>query len=229
MQREKQVSTALAAHPIAWPPCMQQCPSQVTARRVTGSFGSDHTSAGVLCCCTGAAGWNNRVRPSSAPVQQRAVGLNANSNTRSTAGSLQQQQQQQPHAAHDVRQHHKQQLISSSTTTQKGVPCCSVSMLMDVDLMTGQPASVDMCTTQPWRVARVKTRPVSHSCCGHGEGGKHAQHQSYGFYKYYGEQHQPPDGQAVTTAMAPLHEATACMTYVVQRQLCRSAAHTLTW
>jgi hypothetical protein len=144
------------------------------------------------CCCAGAAGWDERVRPSSAPVQKRAIGLNANSNTRTMAGNLQQQQQQQQplkhHAAQDTHHvhHHKQQL-SSSSTTQKGIPCCSVSTLMDVDLMTGQPASADMCTTQPWRVARVKTRPVPHCTYGYAEGGRRAQHQSYGFYKYYGE------------------------------------------
>lgn len=122
------------------------------------------------------------MRPSSAPAQQRAVGLNANSNTRKTAGSLQQHQ-----AAQETRQ--QEQL--PTTTTQKGVPCYAVSVLMDVDLMTGQPASADMCVNQPWRVARVKTRPVSHSSYGYGEGGKRAQHQSYGFYKYYGEQQIP--------------------------------------
>ncbi len=61
-------------------------------------------------------------------------------------------------------------------------------MIMDVDVLTGQPASAHICDTQPWRVRRVRTHPEPHSSLGYGEGGKRAQHQSYGHYKYYGKQ-----------------------------------------
>jgi hypothetical protein len=76
---------------------------------------------------------------------------------------------------------------STANTTQKGVPCYGMSMIMDVDLLTGQPASAHICSTQPWRVARVKSHAVQHSSYGHGEGGQRAQHQTYNFYKYDGE------------------------------------------
>lgn len=71
--------------------------------------------------------------------------------------------------------------------TQKGVPCYSMNMIMDVDVMTGEPASAHLCSTQPWRVRRVRTIAEPHSSYGHGEGGKRAQHQSYSHYKYYGK------------------------------------------
>ena len=61
-----------------------------------------------------------------------------------------------------------------------------MSVIMDVDVMTGQPASAHLCSTQPWRVRRVRTCAVPPSSYGHGEGGKRAQHQSYSHYKYYG-------------------------------------------
>jgi len=62
---------------------------------------------------------------------------------------------------------------------------------MDVDLLTGQPASPHICSTQPWRVARVKSHRLPHSSYGYAEGGKRARHQTYEFYKYYGEFNRP--------------------------------------
>lgn len=99
----------------------------------------------------------------------------------------QQQQQQQaslaaPSHTQDVQQHSQ----CSNRAVKKG-PCDSSSKitLVDVDLLTGEPASAHICDIQPWRVARVRSYAEPHSVNGHGEGGKRA-HQSYQFYKHNG-------------------------------------------
>lgn len=126
------------------------------------------------------------MRPTTAPGKHDGLVPSArrgsSSTTQGAAGSLQRQQQRPMSAGHgaDTQQF-------GSTTTQKGVPCYVMSMIMDVDLMTGQPASAHICATQPWRVVKVKTHAVPPNSYGYGEGGKRAQHQTYGFYKYYGE------------------------------------------
>jgi hypothetical protein len=146
----------------------------------------------ALCLCASChAGWNADVRPGTAPSQHSQHGTLMGSScrpssSRSRLAADHQRLHSKQHQGHQAPAH-TQHL---GTTTQKGVPFCGISMLMDVDLMTGQPASAHVCETQPWRVARVKSYPVPHSSYGHGEGGKRAQHQLYGFYKYYGKCHQ---------------------------------------
>lgn len=123
------------------------------------------------------AGWDGDVRPATATSQHAMPGpLTSSMRRSSTTSSMH---------ARPVSAGHPRG--STANTTQKDVPCYGMSVIMDVDLMTGQPASAHICSTQPWRVARVKSCAVQHSSYGHSEGGKRAQHQTYHFYKYNGK------------------------------------------
>ena len=154
------------------------CTSSVSTKRAC----KDDLHA--VFCPAASTDWQSSVRPATAPCQMPASTISSSSDkaTWRQARTKQQHQCQQPATA--LQASAGQQLASMST--QKGVPCHHKSMLVDVDLLTGSPATEHICSAQPWRVARVKSRAVPNSSYGYGEGGKRAQHQSYNYYKYYG-------------------------------------------
>jgi hypothetical protein len=131
------------------------------------------------------AEWRSSVRPGTAPA---GAGQAAGS---SSGGS-----RQQPAftgAAAPARSAAAPQQLSGSTRAQASMPssCHTGSRIMLVDVLTGEPASAHLCSTQPWRVAHVKTRG-SGSVGGRAEaGGTRAQHQSVrAWHKLQGEWHQ---------------------------------------